>query len=144
MGLHVTMLVDVPQVRSGMPRLFGCSADPGERNAGLRCHQKCRLARHPTSCLLLLLLHKHLFCTVENIVGVCRRKPWGEPAIRSLFFSAGGNSQQFVIRGLFCHGLWSGLIVQKGKDNQSCWHFENSNALLSWPQMSHLVWEPKR
>ena len=75
--------------------------------------------------------------TVENIVWVCRRKPWGNPAIKSLFFLAAGNNGQFVIRGLFCHGLWLGLIVWKGKDNQSCWHFKNSNALLCWPQMIH-------
>ena len=49
-------------------------------------------------------------------------KLWGNLAIKSLFFSATGNSQQFVIRGFFATAtLWLGLIVQKGKDNQSCW-----------------------
>ena len=41
--------------------------------------------------------------SVENIVWVCRWKPWGNLAIKSLFFLAGGNNRQFVIRGLFCH-----------------------------------------
>ena len=50
-------------------------------------------------------------------------KLWGNLAIKSLFFSATGNSQQFVIRGFFATAtLWLGLNVQKGKDNQSCWH----------------------
>ena len=56
-------------------------------------------AIHALPLLLLQKIYKFKFCflgfwTVGNIVWVCRRKLWGNQAIKSLFFEAGAVNNQ--------------------------------------------------